>query len=325
MEMRMALQEENNILNLIYENIDVPIALLANDLTIESINEKTAKFRQKSFGELLGHKCHQAIFNIINPCPNCAVLKAKAEGKKVISYKLEEIDGQIGQVIQIAIPVLKDGQVEHIIDIIIDNTESYLMQEQEEKDFMNTISTLSTLMELHDPYTAGHSKSVKHLAYNIGLELGLAEQDLKDIVIAALLHDIGKIGVPNMILDKPGRLNSEEFTIVKEHPVKGEAALKNIERFAQVRKIIRHHHEGFSGGGYPDGIGGEKIPLGSRILTIADAYNAMTSDRPYRRAMRHEEALAEIKRNAGNQFDPSVVEAFIRFCRKGLCRIMKEI
>jgi two-component system, cell cycle response regulator len=139
----------------------------------------------------------------------------------------------------------------------------------------------------------------------------MSETELKDLRLGAVFHDIGKIAVPESILNKPGPLTDEERSIVERHTVVGEQILAPVEFLAGVRKLVRHEHERWDGGGYPDGLAGEEIPLGARIILACDALHAMTSDRSYRRALPAEVAHEELRRNAGTQFDPAVVEALL--------------
>jgi len=135
--------------------------------------------------------------------------------------------------------------------------------------------------------------------------------DIECLKIAAMLHDIGKIAIPDHILLKPDELTGEEYDIIKTHSTIGDDILTPIALFEKERKIIRHHHESWDGSGYPDGLAGEAIPLLARLIAVADAYDAMTTDRPYRVSMSHEEAVTELRRNGGGQFDPRIVDAFI--------------
>ena len=163
-----------------------------------------------------------------------------------------------------------------------------------------------------DPTTSEHSQRCSSLAARLAVELGLPQQEQSAIVLAALLHDIGKLAVPDEVLFKPGPLNEEEWAKMKEHPVAATQVLGQIQAVAEAMPAVLHHHEHFDGSGYPDGLTGSHIPLASRILLVTDAYDAMTSDRPYRKAMSPAEAIAELERNSGSQFDPRVVEVFLR-------------
>ncbi len=167
-------------------------------------------------------------------------------------------------------------------------------------------------MEVKDVYTQGHSVRVAQLSRACARELGLSGEALDQIYLAGLLHDIGKIGVPESILLKPGRLSAVEWEEVRGHPVVGARIVEPARFPAAVVAVVRHHHEDYGGGGYPDGLAGEEIPLLARIIRVADAYDAMTSTRPYRRGLTAEEAIEELRRGAGRQFDPRVVEAFLR-------------
>ena len=141
--------------------------------------------------------------------------------------------------------------------------------------------------------------------------LALNPDEVERVETAALLHDIGKVGIPDSILHKNGPLDDDEWALMKEHPVIGERILRAIPGLGGVARIVRHEHERWDGEGYPDGISGDTIPIGSRIILACDAYHAMTSDRPYRQAMSHGDALRELRKSAGTQFDPQVVEALL--------------
>ncbi len=185
------------------------------------------------------------------------------------------------------------------------------LEQESREDFMTTIETLAALIEVKDPYLTGHSKEVKRWSCLIARKLGLSDEEIEDIEMAAVLHDIGKIGVKGRILDTHGTLTLTEFQEVKLHPVLGEGAIKHIRKLKNASKVVRHHHEFWNGQGYPDGLKRQEIPIGSRIISVADAFNAMTSDRPYRRALSGKEAVSRLIDHKKRQFDPEVVDAFI--------------
>jgi len=185
------------------------------------------------------------------------------------------------------------------------------MNQQFKREFVEALTVLAKLIEMRDSYTAGHSEKVSMWSEIVARKLGLSREEQEKIKLAARLHDIGKISIPDGILNKPAPLTEEEYAEIKKHAALGAGILSNIESLKEVSKIIRHHHEWYNGEGYPDGLTGEEIPLGSRIISVADAYQAMTSDRPYRKAFSKEKAIAELERGAGSQFDPKIVRIFI--------------
>ncbi len=179
--------------------------------------------------------------------------------------------------------------------------------------FLSAITALAYALEAKDEYTSGHSQRVSEISVAIARELGMSYDDVEKIRLTGLIHDIGKIGVRESVLGKPGGLTDEEFRHVKLHPEVGERILKPIVDDVDILDIVRHHHECYDGTGYPDSLKRDRIPLDARILAIADAYDAMTSQRPYRcAAMSTETACAEIERHKGTQFDPGIADALFR-------------
>ncbi len=166
-------------------------------------------------------------------------------------------------------------------------------------------------MEARDPTTYGHSENVAIISELIGKALGLSAKELSDLRAAALMHDVGKVGIPDFILVKPCKLTEDEWKLMKTHSAKGAEIVGCIEGLANLVPVIRHHHEWYDGTGYPDGLKGEAIPLGARIISIADAYDTMTSERPYSEAIPQESALDELRQCAGTQFDPHLVDTFV--------------
>jgi diguanylate cyclase (GGDEF)-like protein/putative nucleotidyltransferase with HDIG domain len=175
----------------------------------------------------------------------------------------------------------------------------------------DAVAGLAEALSERDRYTGEHSESVVDLAAQVARGLGLDEREVERVKAAALLHDIGKVAMPDEILHKPGPLDEREWEIMYEHPVIGERILRAIPGLGTVARIVRHEHERWDGGGYPDGLAGEQIPVGARIILACDAYHAMISDRPYRKAITHAEAIRELAANAGSQFDPQVTEQLI--------------
>jgi diguanylate cyclase (GGDEF)-like protein len=177
-----------------------------------------------------------------------------------------------------------------------------------EKTFLETVEALANALEANDEYTSSHARWITDLSLKVGGGLGLDTRALKRLELGALFHDIGKIGIPEAILSKPGPLTAEERKLVEKHPELGERIIAPIDRLEEVRPIVRHCHERFDGTGYPDRKSAEDIPIESRIILVCDAYHAMTTDRPYRKRLPKEEALRRLDEGAGTQFDPDVVE-----------------
>jgi len=197
------------------------------------------------------------------------------------------------------------GGLAHQAKLAITNASSY---EGLERTFVSTVEALANALEANDEYTSRHARWICDLSLRVGEALGLDERALKRLELGALLHDIGKIGIPSEILSKPGRLTAAEKKIVQTHPELGERIIAPIDRLQSVRPIVRHCHERWDGAGYPDGVSGEDIPLESRIIFVCDAYHAMTTDRHYRQRLSQPEALRRLTEAAGTQFDPHVVE-----------------
>ncbi len=180
-----------------------------------------------------------------------------------------------------------------------------------ENTFRQTIQGLALALETKDAYTHGHSENVTRLCEVTAAQMGLDSGFCATLRQAGVLHDIGKIGISSSILNKPGRLTAEEYEIIKSHPYLGRRILEPISFLKHVAPTVYHHHERWDGGGYPEGLAGEEIPLASRIMAVADTYDAMTSDRAYRQGLSHEVASAEIRRCSGAQFDPECARAFL--------------
>ena len=177
--------------------------------------------------------------------------------------------------------------------------------------FVSTVEAFIKALDMRDIVSAGHSLRVAELACTLGKAQGLHERDLQDLRLAALLHDVGKVGISEAILGKPGRLTDQEFFLVKKHPEIGEKIVSTVDSLRMVAPVIRHHHERFDGRGYPDEIAGHDIELNSRIIAVADAYDFLRSDLSFRKAYSVEESVQEIKRSSGTQFDPEIVSNFI--------------
>jgi len=183
--------------------------------------------------------------------------------------------------------------------------------DQQRSLFLSTVKSLASAIDAKDEYTRHHSTRVTDFTLKIAAKMGFSEKELGELELAAVLHDVGKIAVPESILNKPGKLTNEEFKLIQDHPVRGEAILSPVIELKEIARIVRSHHERYDGNGYPDKLKGREIPLGARIMAIADTYDSITSERPYRKAASHRYAVKEIIACSGTQFDPEVVETFL--------------
>lgn len=200
------------------------------------------------------------------------------------------------------------------IAIAIENARLYTEMKE---TFYSLTETMVETLELRDPLTGGHTRRMVENCLNIGMHIGLEGEECEDLRLAAMLHDIGKIGVRDNILLKPGKLLKEEFEEIKTHSLRGVELLKNIKRLKTVLPGIRSHHERYDGRGYPVGLKGEEIPIIARIISVVDSFDAMTNARPYGKQRSREEAFEELKRCSGSQFDPVIVNAFLELFFKG--------
>lgn len=183
--------------------------------------------------------------------------------------------------------------------------------EKLEAAYLESVGSLASALDARDRYTSGHSHRVSGLSCAIASAMGLPPGDMERIRIGALLHDIGKIGIPDRVLQKPGRLNDEEWQLIKQHPVIGRRILEGVNGFAPYLGAVELHHENWDGTGYPHGQRGSETPIDARIIHVVDAYDAMTTDRSYRSAMSHERAMSILRENAGRQFDANIVSVFV--------------
>jgi len=188
---------------------------------------------------------------------------------------------------------------------------------------LGAVYALVSVVESRDPYVYGHSRKVNIYAVALAEAIGLSPDEVSKVSTAALLHDIGKIGVPDKVLNKKGKLNEENWEEIKAHPRLGANIVSNIPNLVPCANGILHHHERWDGDGYPDGLKGEEIPIESRILAIADTFEAMTAVRPYRPAFSREEVIKELREGAGSKFDPKLVEVFVGLVEAGFSEEVK--
>ncbi|MBE0425063.1 MAG: PAS domain S-box protein [Nitrospirae bacterium] len=315
-----------------FDSMPYGVLLLDTDLTVKRANSLISAMFDIPFKEIIGKKCYELLEggNKLKEFYN--TIKAKNDRSPVIS---EYYDTRINKYLMLHVsPVVDERRILKnlvlaLIDIsgikdkekrLIESRDAFLNMLKEidhsykelKELFNGLIHSFVNAIDAKSPWTKGHSERVTIYAVSIAKEMGLKERDIEKLRIAALLHDIGKIGTYDVVLDKPGKLTEEEFQLIRMHPAKGEEILKPVRQLQDLLPIIRYHHERMDGKGYPDGLQGEEIPLLSRIIAVADAFDSMTSDRPYRPNPPREYAISEIKTCIGTQFDPEAAEVFLR-------------
>lgn len=193
---------------------------------------------------------------------------------------------------------------------------TFLLYIESKSKYIQTVDVIMNAIEARDKYTEGHSKRVAELAVKIAKELKYSAVQLEDLSIASLMHDVGKIGINDYILNKPGKLSPEEYEIIKKHPEIGFKILSDIEGMENVKAVVKYHHERYDGKGYPEGKNANELNLDIFIVQLADSVDAMTTDRPYRKALDEKEIVSEVKKHCGTQFHPEVVEAYFKILKK---------
>jgi PAS domain S-box-containing protein len=234
--------------------------------------------------------------------------------RPAVTFRIGTADGRWVHLESIGNNQLSDPEIEGVIVNARDVSEAVRHRERTEANLDAVVTALALASEFRDPYTAGHQNKVARLSKAIGTRLGLAQEHVRGIALAASLHDIGKIAIPAEILTRPGRLSPIEFELVKTHCQIGHDILAGIEFGYPVAEIVLHHHERLDGSGYPHGLAGEAVSLGARIVGIADVIDAMSSHRPYRPSLGLDAALQELTRNSGTSYDAAVVVAAIEIC-----------
>jgi len=227
------------------------------------------------------------------------------------------------------VPEILVLRVRHMIDL--DHLQRNLAEEvakktkENENLFMQVVSSLASAIDAKDTYTNGHSNRVAEYSMEIGRRAGYKGKELEDIYMMGLLHDVGKIGVPDTVINKPDRLTEEEYNLIKTHPVLGCRILGNIKEMPKLSQVAKWHHERYDGKGYPDGLAGENIPVEARIVAVADAYDAMTSYRSYRDPLPQASVRAEIEKCMGSQFDPKFAQIMLEMIDEDFDYKMKEV
>ena len=276
------------------------IKLVRNEGQAKTINSfDDSEFKESEINKIQGIKIKDTIVIPLKPRDTMLGVIQVCNKKGNSSFSYEDMD---------LLKILGSQ-----IAFVIQNAELF---NNLEKAYLDTLSALTNAIDAKDSYTRGHSDRVTELSVRLAKEAKVESNDLEKIRLGGMLHDIGKIGIPESILNKPGRLDDHEFAVIKSHPVLGVSILGSVEFLQNVVPIIKHHHERYDGKGYPDKLKGNDIPYLARIVSIADTYDAMTTNRPYRKALTIEESLREIERCKGTQFDPELTDLFVQMIRR---------
>jgi putative two-component system response regulator len=220
-------------------------------------------------------------------------------------FGLEQVRESIGKALR-----AREERRRRKEEVLVTREENLRLRADQRRAYVGIVATLIEAVEAKDRFNRGHSRRVAELAVRFAKLMSLPRRDVDLLEIGGKLHDIGKIGVPEEVLNKPGKLTADEFDLIKAHPVIGEQIIRPLDFLADARPIVRHHHERWDGAGYPDGLKGIEIPRPAAILSICDAFDALTSDRPYRSGMPVKEALSILEGGAGTQWDPELVQRF---------------
>ena len=319
-----------------FDSMPYGVMLLDREFNIIKTNDYISRLTGIPIKELIGKKCYELIHGTDKPIKSCPSLRSRDSRS---TETLEWYEPKLNKYFMLyTSPILdEEGLIKAYVHSLVDITEIKAKENKLIKSrdaFLNMLNDLDFsykelksiysglifslvyAIDAKSPWTKGHSERVTNYALSIAKEMGLSEKDVETLNTAALLHDIGKIGTYDVILDKPGKLTDEEFDLVKLHPAKGEEILKPISQLQNILPIIRSHHERIDGKGYPDGLKGDKIHPLARIICVADSFDSMTSERPYRPSPGIEYAISEIKRCSGTQFDTQAAEAFLRVLSK---------
>lgn len=300
-----------------FDSMPYGVMILDMDFTIKRVNKYVSELYNYSLTELIDRKC----FEIIQSKQLRKHYSNLISHNVISSDIFESYHTKTDKVFLLYLTPVPDaeGIIKSFILAMVDITEIKLKEKELDisykklnEFFEGLILSFVNAIDAKSSWTKGHSERVTNYALAIAKEMGLDKEEIETLRIASLLHDIGKIGTYDMILDKPKSLTREEFNLINMHPIRGVEILQPIHQLKHLLPVIKHHHERIDGKGYPNGLKGNEIPLLSRIICVADSYDSMTSDRPYRAALGKEHAIEELRRYSGIQFDHDVVEAFLR-------------
>ena len=322
-----ALRINERFLASIFNSIQDGISILDKGMNIVRVNPVMEKWYEHNM-PLVGKKCYSAYHDRDERCETCPTWQTLQTGES--AYEVVPKRGPAGKIVGwldlYSFPMVDaaTGEMRGVIEYVRNITGRKQAEEELQRSykqlretFIETVNALASTVEMKDPYTAGHQRWATRLACAIAKEMGLSEEQIEGIRMAASIHDIGKINIPAEILSKPGQLSDIQYNMVKIHAQVGCDILREIKFPWPVAKIVLQHHERWDGSGYPEGLSGEEIILEARILSVADTVEAMASHRPYRVAYGIESALEEISQNRGTLYDPAVVDACLTLFEKG--------
>jgi len=309
-----SLQFKQGLVGTLLQHTPVAYMIIDKSLKVQFVNEYFAQFKKMKAENILGKKYYN-LFNISPNYSNFALIDAIDSGRSQHSLKKYLMpDGSASYMDDFAIPIKNEDTeaFDYILEIMIDRTKEIQLIEKNNNVFLEIINLILKFIEKKDYYTCLHSRNVSAINAKIAEYIGLGEKAVFNAALGGLLHDLGKLYISDSILQKQSALDDEEYALIKEHPIFTWILLKDLNSFETVNEISIAHHERWDGKGYPSGLKGEEIPIEARITAIADTYDAMTTTRPYRKALDHKLTIEEIKKNAGTQFDPELVEKFIQ-------------
>ena len=308
------------VVRLLIENTPVAYIVLDKEYRVHYINDFFLKFRKLDKEKVIGQKCY-AISNGGVPCDHCAVRQSIDSGENVAILRKDVLpDGTVRYMDDISIPLRKNnaktGEFDYLLELMINRTKEMLLFEKTQDLFLRVVELLVHSLEKKDVYTSNHSRDVSRISAKLARYMGMNDDEVFVIELAGLLHDIGKVYVADEIINKPSKLDDAEFKEIQKHPAGSAKLLEKLNGFASIKEMAANHHEKWNGKGYPGGLQGEAISVGARILAIADTYDAMTSDRSYRKGLSHETAIEEIIRFKEIQFAPQEADAFVRMAEE---------
>jgi diguanylate cyclase (GGDEF)-like protein len=300
---------------------DQAIGLAAGDSLLRRVGERLEESQQRAFryGE-------DELVVVLSGTGGARARRAALAVRKLVSEETGGSGRFSGAAVGFAFAEAGERDPEHVLNAALraledarvrgDGIAGFLVGAEapaipDDTPVAETVQALVEAVEFRDPYTRGHLEAVSELARRIGRRVSLSSEEMSALVVGALLHDLGKIGIPDRILQKPGPLTLEEYEVIKQHPMLGARMLASVRELASALPVVRHHHERFDGRGYPDGLRGRNIPLIARVVSVADAFDAMLRERPYGHALSRAAALQEVESNSGSQFDPEIVRAFL--------------